>query len=180
MAKVAIPPEKAEELKTNLKISLFLRTREKEGLVFYIGNDMDPEGPLTLTYIAMAVANGSLIVLVKLRPENQVFQFNFTDISDGKQRLVQLHWEATKLDVWVDDVHHNYTVDNQYELDAAYIQFGMMKDTPKAATPTGSTARRKKRQAPTAQNEPLKPWDAGAFKGTIQVCRLLLLTGLEP
>lgn len=74
-----------------MDISLFVRTREPGGLIFYLGTPpADSGGP---SYVAAELQNGRLLVVVDLGDGELLFPAtNSPPLNDGNSHLVQVNF----------------------------------------------------------------------------------------
>lgn len=90
LVSVSITPQERLALSNSMDISLFVRTRESGGLIFYLGTPpADSGGP---SYIAAELQNGRLLVVVDLGDGELLFPAtNSPPLNDGNSHLVQVN-----------------------------------------------------------------------------------------
>ena len=89
LVSVSITPQERLALSNSMDISLFVRTREPTGLIFYLGTPpADSGGP---SYVAAELQGGRLLVVVDLGDGELIFSSpNSPPINDGNSHLIQV------------------------------------------------------------------------------------------
>ena len=93
LVSVSITPQERLALSNSMDISLFVRTREEGGLIFYLGtppastSGSDVSWP---SYIAAELQKGKLIVVANLGDSEQIFPVDSASLTDGNSHLVQV------------------------------------------------------------------------------------------
>jgi protein crumbs len=89
LVSVSITPQERLALSNSMDISLFVRTREPTGLIFYLGTPpADSGGP---SYVAAELQGGRLLVVVDLGDGELIFPAaSSPPINDGNSHLVQV------------------------------------------------------------------------------------------
>ncbi|KAI9551727.1 hypothetical protein GHT06_022063 [Daphnia sinensis] len=98
MVSVSITPQERLALSNSMDISLFVRTREQSGLIFYLGTPpADSGGP---SYVAAELQGGRLLVVVDLGDGELIFPAtNSPPLNDGNSHLVQVIRDRLQLRV---------------------------------------------------------------------------------
>lgn len=135
-------------------MSLFLRTRQTEGLIFYIGGDKtDPIEQQT--YIAAQLIGGFIQADVFLDGVIYSKTLSTLQINDGNLHFFKLTFESQLLTLTVDDVAESHDIPSVYELNSKNVYIGGIPIT---------SMRRRKRQT--------VDFTAPNYKGTVQDLRL--------
>ena len=160
-AQFIIPESEKDVLATENDISLFFRTRESKGLLFYLGGS-ESESPENQTYITANMGHSEIRTRVKLSDSEQSFsvQGNF---ADGEQHFLHINRTYSRLSVQVDSQGQEFVIVDTYPLHPEYFFFGGL---PNELSTDGSTRRRRRRE--TADGLPIKADD---FHGTMQDVR---------
>lgn len=93
LVSVSITPQERLALSNSMDISMFVRTRESSGLIFYLGTPpADSGGP---SYIAAELQAGRLLVVADLGDGEQLFPVEETPmLNDGNSHLIQVRKDA--------------------------------------------------------------------------------------
>lgn len=92
LVSVSITPQERLALSNSMDVSLFVRTREMSGLIFYMGTPpSDSVGP---SYIAAELQNGKLVVVADLGDGEQLFPISGPSLNDGFNHLIQASLES--------------------------------------------------------------------------------------
>lgn len=93
LVSVSITPQERLALSNSMDISMFVRTREPAGLIFYLGTPpADSGGP---SYIAAELQEGRLLVVADLGDGEQLFPVDSSPmLNDGNSHLVQVKHPA--------------------------------------------------------------------------------------
>ncbi len=89
MAVVDIDQPKPYE--SGVDISMFIRTREQSGFIFYFGTDVERTGAgRNASYITGQLSQGNLVVNVYFDSKREKFQVYTVDLSDGYRHFVRV------------------------------------------------------------------------------------------
>lgn len=73
--------------RSGMDISMFIRTREQDGFIFYFGTSL---GALNPSYITGRLVQGNLVVHVHFDGTNEKFQVYTVDLSDGYRHFIRV------------------------------------------------------------------------------------------
>ena len=135
-------------------ISMFFRTRQEEGLLFYIGG-VNSGSTFQKTFLSAMLENGHVVVKLRFDVNMETFTYE-GPFNDGEQHFLEVFRNQGSLVITVDGKQQNDNFNARYPLDLTYLFVGGFP-----------SASRKRRQAATDL-----PIDAPPFKGTLQDARL--------
>lgn len=160
-AKFTVPDEEVDLLRSFLDLSLFFRTRETEGILFYVGAESKQLPEELSTFIAAQIQPGGLEVVVQLSAEMERFKVD-GDFSQGEQHYFRVVRNRTDLRVMVDLTTSFFEIQGQYQLNPQLVFFGGLP-------PSGAgDGQRKRRQA---EEDDGLLFSGPSFKGTMQDMR---------
>ncbi|KAK2721506.1 protein crumbs-like [Artemia franciscana] len=121
---VTISPKERLQMQVQTDISLFVRTRESQGLIFYVGTN--PMSNLSApSYIAAELNEGNLMVSVKMAGVDSIYKVENTPLNDGYLHLVQVTRERSSIRAYINEtVHINETLAVNVLLNAEVLYLG--------------------------------------------------------
>lgn len=131
---VMIPEVDYNTYRTHADVSMLVRTRQPNGLIFYLGTHSGPSFTgVRETYILAELVEGMLMVRVLLSgPEEEVFSIMDVSLVDGESHLLHVKRINQELEVSVDQsLVLNTTLQNNGDL-TAHVLFlgGVPEDAP--------------------------------------------------
>ncbi|KAK7080255.1 DNA repair protein Rad9,Rhp9, partial [Halocaridina rubra] len=164
---VIIPDVDHATYRTHADVSMLVRTREENGLIFYLGTHLDSNRPdyqksMQSTHLLAQLVNGELVIRILLDGPEETFAVSHLTLTDGDPHL--LHVKRINKDV-------NAYIDNTMVLNTSLVNGGNLEahvlylgGVPDAASP------RIKRQLGVTNftTSVTRPH----FKGTLQDIRL--------
>ena len=99
---MSITPQERLALSNSMDVSLFVRTREQTGLIFYLGTPPpafagSSDGNKWASYIAAELRDGQLLVVAELGDSEQIFTVDSVPLNDGNSHLIQVTRSAPQL-----------------------------------------------------------------------------------
>ena len=146
-------------MKREVDLSVFIRTREGEGLLFYIGGDLS-DSEEDQTYIAVVLTGGLVKADIFLDKTLQSITVDNVTVYDGNLHFVQLTLKSQVVTILVDDTKEMLEVPSHLDLNAKHLYMGGL--------PSTTLQSRKRRQV----EDPVIGYTADDFKGTMQDGRL--------
>ncbi|XP_026828708.1 protein crumbs isoform X3 [Ooceraea biroi] len=87
-------------------ISMFIRTRESRGDIFYLGTEPDPQGdPKEKTYIAAQLEGGELLVRIQFNG-TEAYTVGGVKLNDGNNHLIQVARNVTLVQVKINGTEY--------------------------------------------------------------------------
>lgn len=106
LVSVSITPQERLALSNSMDISMFIRTREDSGLIFYLGtppaSSSASDASINLwpaSYIAAELQKGQLLVVADFGDTEQIFPVRSQPLNDGNRHLVQVVRDRLQLEV---------------------------------------------------------------------------------
>ncbi|TRY63548.1 hypothetical protein TCAL_08301 [Tigriopus californicus] len=120
-------------------ISMFIRTRESQGFIFYIGSEIDHP---TQSYITGRLSDGNLVVHVYFDTKPERFQVYTVNLSDGYRHFIRVVRMNNSLMVKVNEtVSINHEIPSIREFVAKKVYLGNLPTTEPITNPaTTSTS----------------------------------------
>ncbi|CAL4154580.1 unnamed protein product, partial [Meganyctiphanes norvegica] len=111
---VVIPEIDYSTYRSHADVSMLVRTREKAGLIFYLGTPIDgqPQVGLLDTYIIAELADRKLVLRVKLQGPEEQYTAADVNIDDGEPHLLHVVRIQNNLKVYMD---HELVLDQELE-----------------------------------------------------------------
>ena len=153
-----------------MDISMFIRTREESGLIFYLGTppaagSTDSFTTTTwLSYIAAELQEGQLLVVANFGDTEQLFRVSSPRLNDGNRHLIQVIRDRLQLEVKINGtVLFSDSLTSFRPLQAEVLYLGGLP-----ADSAIRNRRRLRRQTLASQLATSNRLEARNFKGILQ------------
>ena len=178
---VSITPQERLALSNAMDISMFVRTREATGLIFYIGTPPGESPPVT-SYIAAQLQDGRLVVVVDLGDGEQLFPVPVISprLDDGSSHLVHVIRDRLQLRVKINGtVQLDEQLTSFRPLQAQILYLGGLPPSARSRRQT-NTGRAAASSSSTSSSSNALPssLDGRNFKGIIQDIQVQHITNL--
>ncbi|XP_076046639.1 cell polarity complex component crumbs isoform X2 [Oratosquilla oratoria] len=123
---VIIPEIDRTTFRTHIDISMIVRTRERNGLIFYLGTPIDfPPTDVLETYLKAQLEEGKLVISVQLTGTEENFTIADTILYDGEPHLLSVQKVESALQVSIDNkIHFSEVIEQQGVLHAHVLYLG--------------------------------------------------------
>jgi len=139
---VSITPQERLALSNSLDVSLFVRTREADGLIFYLGTPPPSatDGGIWASYIAAELQRGQLLVVAELGDSEQIFPVDTVPLNDGNSHLIQVIRDRLHLQVKINGTSYlNDTLRSFRPLQAEVLFLGGLPSSGRSRRQTTSS-----------------------------------------
>ncbi|XP_018896752.2 protein crumbs isoform X2 [Bemisia tabaci] len=159
---VAVASTARRAIRTIVDISMFIRTRQAKGAIFYLGSSPGTVSFSDETHIAAELEGGELLVRIQLSGSQESYTVGGVKLDDGHNHLIQVVRNVTLVQVKINGTEYfRKTISATGQLDAQVLLLGGMPHLRSSPTPVRQTRNvdRSVRQA----SDTVSP-----FKGIIQ------------
>lgn len=125
MVKVVVDPAARKAVRSIMDISMFIRTREKEGGIFYLGSNPGTVPFSEETVIAARLQGGELQVTLQLNGVHESSNVAGVPLDNGYSHLIQVIRNVTLVGVRINGTEHfRKTIGANGQLDLQVLQLG--------------------------------------------------------
>lgn len=168
---VVIPEVDHSTYRTHADVSMLVRTREPDGLIFYLGTPLDNNAQgVRDTHLLAQLVSGDLVLRIMLDGPEETFTITDLVLTDGEPHLLHVQRINSDVAVYVDNILVlNTSLVFGGSLDAQVLYLGGIPDDPSSRNSDGTLSRSKRQLGvsnfTTTVTRP-------HFKGTLQDIRL--------
>ncbi|CAH1785690.1 unnamed protein product [Owenia fusiformis] len=121
-----VPSDQKESLKTYNDISMLLRSRKPDGLVYYLGGSRSGSDAEN-TFISLELDQGALTTNIKL--SNSINKFTYGEnLNDGYQHMIRVVRNITNLQIFIGTSIFTETVDVTFDLNPEFLFLGSLPE----------------------------------------------------
>ena len=115
---------KPDPFASGVDISMFIRTRKKDGFIFYFGTNIVEEQQQPRSFIIGTLTQGNLKVYIRFDETNDNFQVYTVDLSDGFRHFIRVVRMNNSLMVKVNEtvsINHEIPSPNEFKGNVLYL-----------------------------------------------------------